>query len=159
MSVASMRVGGGLLHRLISTTTKSCIISGQFVYRRNFTTEAELLTAAEAPSLDSGRVIEAKVGVMGPKSKRMGAIAVKCGMTGLWDKWGARVPVTILWLDDNLVSQVKTPEKEGISALQVEFYGRTWFSSKLLIRFCIYCCLVANLKRKSLFFTGWKHPG
>jgi large subunit ribosomal protein L3 len=44
---------------------------------------------------------------------------MKCGMTREWDSNGVAVPLTVLWLDENHVIQVKTEDKEGFWSLQV----------------------------------------
>ncbi|KAL6292847.1 hypothetical protein ACE6H2_000989 [Prunus campanulata] len=106
----------GLISRLrflsLNPTTQT-----RYHFFKWFSSEA-LVDAAEVAQ-ERSRVIEANPGAMSPSSRRTGLIAVKCGMTARWDKWGARVPITVLWVDDNIVSQVKTPEKEGFPALQI----------------------------------------
>lgn len=48
-------------------------------------------------------------------------IAVKAGMTRIFNENGEHVPVTVLKLIPNLISQVKTKEKDGYEAYQVAF--------------------------------------
>ncbi|KAJ2960578.1 hypothetical protein NQZ79_g4012 [Umbelopsis isabellina] len=54
-----------------------------------------------------------------PHSQRVGIIARKKGMSTFWDEWGARMPTTILQLEDVQVLDVRTEEKHGYTALQV----------------------------------------
>ena len=44
------------------------------------------------------------------RSRRSGLIAVKAGMTHAWDEHGARIPLTVLWVDSCQVTDHDKPE-------------------------------------------------
>lgn len=48
-------------------------------------------------------------------------ICKKIGMTRIFDEKGNAVPVTLVWAPENVVTQVKTREKDGYNALQIAF--------------------------------------
>jgi large subunit ribosomal protein L3 len=52
-------------------------------------------------------------------NKVVGLMGRKVGMTQVFDKEGSVVPVTVIELGDNIVTQKLTPEKHGYSAIQV----------------------------------------
>jgi large subunit ribosomal protein L3 len=49
----------------------------------------------------------------------MGLVGRKCGMTRLFKEDGRAVPVTVVHVDNNVVTQLKTMEKDGYTAVQI----------------------------------------
>jgi len=54
----------------------------------------------------------------------IGLVARKVGMTRIFTENGASVPVTVLEMSNNRVTQVRTPENDGYSAVQVAYGSR-----------------------------------
>jgi large subunit ribosomal protein L3 len=46
-------------------------------------------------------------------------LGTKLGMTQVWDENGKVVPVTVVGVDTNVVTQVRTPETDGYTAVQI----------------------------------------
>lgn len=49
----------------------------------------------------------------------LGVIGKKLGMTQIFDEQGLAIPVTVIKVDDIVVTQVKTVDKDGYNAIQV----------------------------------------
>ena len=49
----------------------------------------------------------------------LGVIGRKCGMTRVFEEDGTSIPVTVIHVEPNYISQVKTQETDGYSAIQV----------------------------------------
>ncbi|MCP5268452.1 MAG: 50S ribosomal protein L3 [Zoogloeaceae bacterium] len=54
----------------------------------------------------------------------LGLVGRKVGMTRIFAEGGATVPVTVLDVSNNRVTQIKTPETDGYAAVQVAFGHR-----------------------------------
>ena len=50
-----------------------------------------------------------------------GLLGEKLGMTQVWDESNKVVPVTVIKAGPNVVTTVRTPEKDGYSAVQLAF--------------------------------------
>ena len=48
-----------------------------------------------------------------------GLLGTKLGMTQVWDEQNKLVPVTVLEITPNVVTQIRTPEKDGYAAVQI----------------------------------------
>jgi large subunit ribosomal protein L3 len=48
-----------------------------------------------------------------------GLLGTKLGMTQVWDANGKLVPVTVIQITPNVVTQIRTPEKDGYAAIQI----------------------------------------
>lgn len=49
----------------------------------------------------------------------IGLVGRKCGMTRIFTEQGVSIPVTVIQVDKNFVTQIKTPETDGYRAVQV----------------------------------------
>jgi len=50
-----------------------------------------------------------------------GMLGTKLGMTQVWNESGKLIPVTVIELAPNVVTQVRTPEKDGYNAVQIAY--------------------------------------
>ena len=59
-----------------------------------------------------------------PAAWRLGLVGRKVGMTRVFTEEGESIPVTVLDVSNNRITQVKTPAVDGYAAVQVAFGTR-----------------------------------
>lgn len=57
----------------------------------------------------------------GTDSRVKALLGTKLGMTQVWDEAGRLVPVTVVQVGTNIVTQVRTPDTDGYSAVQLAY--------------------------------------
>ena len=58
---------------------------------------------------------------MSTTTTRKGLLGTKLGMTQVWDATNKLIPVTVIQITPNVVTQVRTPEVDGYSAIQIAY--------------------------------------
>ena len=58
---------------------------------------------------------------MSTTTTRKGLLGTKLGMTQVWDANNKLIPVTVIEISPNVVTQVRTPEIDGYSAVQIAY--------------------------------------
>ena len=51
----------------------------------------------------------------------LGLVGIKTGMTRVFDESGTSIPVTVINIESNRISQIKTKERDGYSAIQIAY--------------------------------------
>ena len=54
--------------------------------------------------------------------KELGLLATKVGMTQVFDENGLVIPVTAIKIEENVVTDIKTIERDGYTAVQIGSY-------------------------------------
>lgn len=65
---------------------------------------ANIITEHAAMKPDRPPALPLEPRPLGFESRRSGVIAIKAGMMQDWDEFGVRVPLTVLWVDECMVS-------------------------------------------------------
>ncbi|WP_430591610.1 50S ribosomal protein L3 [Humidisolicoccus flavus] len=58
---------------------------------------------------------------MSKLTETQGLLGKKLGMTQVWDENNRLIPVTVVEITPNVVTQIRTPEKDGYNAVQIAF--------------------------------------
>ncbi|KAJ0393752.1 hypothetical protein P43SY_003581 [Pythium insidiosum] len=95
---------------LLPTTRAAALVRGASAFSSSATTTAAAATES---------AVELAKKDWAPEKQRTGLLAVKVGMMPVWDHFGYRHACTVLQVEECQVTQVKTADRHGFSALQL----------------------------------------
>lgn len=109
-------------HSIRTAWRKDFCYGHQWVARIGAVHSRQSATAAAAKAVRETRSTVSAVKSENPKqdpSRRTGVLALKLGMTQVWNNEGNSIAVTLLQVVENEVVKVRSKEKDGYTALQI----------------------------------------